>query len=79
MESSEKQLADYLFMMQDYANALSVYRTAVKDYLNDKSALHYASSSEMAGMCAYVSDPAKKDLEAFFDNAYLTYTKGRQN
>ncbi len=35
-EASQKRLADYLFMMQDYVEALNIYRRVSKDYENDK-------------------------------------------
>lgn len=66
-------------MLQDYNNALNIYRSAVKDYLNDKSYLHYAAASEMAGLCTFLLEPTKRDLETYFDNACTSYMKENFN
>jgi hypothetical protein len=36
-ESSQKRLADYLFMLSDFNEAFNVYKTAAKAFSNDKS------------------------------------------
>jgi hypothetical protein len=66
-------------MMQDYAEALNIYKNASKDYLNDKTFKYYAAAQEMSGLCQFLLDPTKKDIEQFMDNAYTYYTKGIQN
>eukprot|EP01119_Soliformovum_irregulare_P017192 TRINITY_DN5065_c0_g1_i1.p1 TRINITY_DN5065_c0_g1~~TRINITY_DN5065_c0_g1_i1.p1 ORF type:complete len:1258 (+),score=327.93 TRINITY_DN5065_c0_g1_i1:91-3864(+) len=78
VECSQKKLGDYLLMLQDYSEALNVYKNSSKDYLNDKSYKFYAASQELAGVAQYMIDPAKRDLETYFDNAYLSYVKDKQ-
>jgi len=76
IESLEKRLADYLFMMQDYAEALNCYRNVSKTFLNDKSWRHFAAASEMTALCIFLQDPfSKKDLESPLDNAYAHYSR----
>jgi hypothetical protein len=75
VESCQKRLADYLFMLQDYAEALNMYKNASKDFSNDKAFKFLAAASEMTGLCVFLLDPVKKDLETYFENAYLHYLK----
>eukprot|EP01114_Cavostelium_apophysatum_P009903 TRINITY_DN2322_c0_g2_i1.p1 TRINITY_DN2322_c0_g2~~TRINITY_DN2322_c0_g2_i1.p1 ORF type:complete len:1266 (+),score=437.02 TRINITY_DN2322_c0_g2_i1:149-3946(+) len=75
VENSQKKLADYLFMLQDYQEALNVYKNASKDYMNDKSWKYYAAACEMSGLCIFLMDPLKKDLESHLDNAFLFYVR----
>ncbi len=53
-EASQKRLADYLFMMQDYVEALNIYRRVSKDYENDKVFRpfhsHYSISLRLCSM-----------------------------
>ena len=63
-------------MMQDYTEALNIYKNASKDYLNDKTYKMYAAAQEMGGLCMFLLDPTKKDIETFLDNAYLSYIRG---
>ncbi|PRP88533.1 hypothetical protein PROFUN_02944 [Planoprotostelium fungivorum] len=75
VESSQKRLADYLFMLQDYTEALNMYRNSSKDYSNDKAWRWLAAGSEMAGLASFLLDPSRKDPESFFENAYVHYYK----
>jgi hypothetical protein len=40
VESCQKRLADYLFMLQDYAEAYNQYKNSLRDYTNDKVSFH---------------------------------------
>eukprot|EP01117_Protostelium_nocturnum_P005453 TRINITY_DN1976_c0_g1_i3.p1 TRINITY_DN1976_c0_g1~~TRINITY_DN1976_c0_g1_i3.p1 ORF type:complete len:1121 (-),score=430.32 TRINITY_DN1976_c0_g1_i3:762-4124(-) len=75
VESSQKRLADYLFMLQDYNEALNIYKNSSKDFLNDKSWKWVASSFEMIGLATFLLDPMRKDTESNFENAYVNYYK----
>lgn len=63
-------------MLQDYNESLNVYKSASKSYLTDKAWKYYASSQEMAGLCTFMLDSSKRDLDSYFDNAYMFYVRG---
>ncbi len=71
------RLADYLFMLQDYPEALNMYRNSSKDFQNDKAWRWLAAGSEMAGLASFLLDSSRKDPETFFENAYVHYYKGK--
>jgi len=79
LENTRKRLGDYLFMLQDYFEALNIYKNASKDFLNDKSWKYYAASQELAGLCSFLMDPHKKDSDFLLENAFLFYTRDNIN
>ena len=79
VESCHKRLADYLFMLNDYGEALNVYKSASKNYNNDKCGKYYAASNELAALSLFMLEPAKKELETYLENAYSYYLKENLN
>jgi hypothetical protein len=59
-----------------FAEAFKLYKDALKDYTNEKTWKFCAAASEMSGLCMYLTDPTKRDLEPYLDNAYSYYQKG---
>jgi tetratricopeptide (TPR) repeat protein len=76
VENCQKRLGDLLFMLQDYSEALNVYKNALKHYTSDKSWKYYAAASEMLALCIFLLDPSRRELDTHLDNAYAYYSKG---
>lgn len=53
VEAQTRQLADFAFLLGDYASALVAYRQAASDFKGDKAWWHYADAMEMTAICAH--------------------------
>ncbi|EGC33425.1 hypothetical protein DICPUDRAFT_36746 [Dictyostelium purpureum] len=73
VEQSLRKVGDLYFLLQDYENALSNYKTLAKEFNSDKSPNFYASANEMIGLCNYMMN---KESESYFEIAYNNYIKG---
>ncbi|KAK5582253.1 hypothetical protein RB653_003836 [Dictyostelium firmibasis] len=72
VEQSIRKVADLYFLLQDYENALSNYKTYAKEFNSDKSPGFYAAANEMIGLCNYMIN---KECESYFEIAYNNYIK----
>ena len=80
IESQTHLLADTLFLMEDYDNALSTYRLIRDDYKTDKQLLHYGNVLEMIAMCMFQLDPHTRPREIFstIEQALVSYTRAAE-
>jgi len=76
IEAQLRQLADYAFLLRDYATALANYRLAGADFKGDKAWRHYAGTLEMAALCLYLADGSRRDLEDSLEKAASHYLRG---
>ena len=80
IESQTLLLADTLFLLEDYENALSNYRLIRDDYKSDKALVQHGNVLEMMGLCMYQLDPYMRAREIFnlFETALLNYTRAAE-
>jgi len=80
IESQTLLLADTLFLMEDYDNALSMYRLIRDDYKSDKAWVHYGNVLEMIALCMYQLDPYTRPREIFslLEQALVVYTRAAE-
>jgi hypothetical protein len=81
IESQTHLLADTLFLMEDYDNALSTYRLIRDDYKTDKQLLHYGNVLEMIALCMFQLDPHTRPREIFstIEQALVSYTRAAED
>ncbi|KAN0050357.1 hypothetical protein ACTA71_003477 [Dictyostelium dimigraforme] len=72
VEQTIRKVADLYFLLQDYENALSNYKTYGKEFNSDKSPGFFAAANEMIGLCNYMIN---KECESYFEIAYNNYIK----
>ena len=60
IEICQRKLGDYLFMVQDYSEAINVYKTLSRDVQNEKSSKYYAAVCEIYALANYLIDPSRK-------------------
>eukprot|EP01132_Coremiostelium_polycephalum_P002787 gene2787-3466_t len=72
IESSLRKVADLYFLLQDYENALSNYKTLSKEYSSEKTPGYYASTNEMIAICNFMLN---KETESYFETAFNNYQK----
>ncbi|KAM9944612.1 hypothetical protein ACTFIT_009323 [Dictyostelium discoideum] len=72
VEQSIRKVADLYFLLQDYENALSNYKTYAKEFNSDKSPGFFAAANEMIGLCNYMIN---KECESYFEISYNNYIK----
>eukprot|EP00897_Mesotaenium_endlicherianum_P006564 jgi/Mesen1/5936/ME000301S05060 len=68
MESQIRVLADYALMVRDYELALANYRLLAGDYKSDKAWKHYAGAQEMTGVCLYLLDQSRREMESAMES-----------
>ncbi|KYQ90212.1 hypothetical protein DLAC_08813 [Tieghemostelium lacteum] len=76
IEQSMRKMADQYFLLQDYEQALSNYKSLVKEYNSDKSPNYFASVNEMIGICNFMLN---KESESYLELAYNNYQKAGLN
>ncbi|KAF2078684.1 hypothetical protein CYY_000055 [Polysphondylium violaceum] len=76
IEQALRKVADLYFILQDYEQSLSNYKTLVKEYNSDKSPNYYASVNEMIGICNLLLN---KECESYFEIANTYYQKASLN
>ena len=79
IESVQRKLADYLFMLSDFTEAYNQYKAAIKAFNPEKAGKQFASASEFAALTLFFLEPAKKDVETYLENAFSYYIKGTGN
>jgi len=80
IESQTLLLADTLFLMEDYDNALATYRLIRDDYKSDKALVHYGKVLEMIALCIFQLDPYTRPREIFstIEQALVSYTRAAE-
>ena len=80
IESQTLLLADTLFLMEDYENALSTYRLIRDDYKSDKALVHYGKVLEMIALCMFQLEPHLRPREIFntIEQALVSYTRAAE-
>eukprot|EP00536_Pseudo-nitzschia_multiseries_P010236 jgi/Psemu1/67347/estExt_Genemark1.C_3050054 len=80
IESQTLLLADTLFLMEDYTNALAMYRLIRDDYKSDKAWVHHGKVLEMIALCMYQLDPYTRAREIFglLKDALVVYTRAAE-
>ncbi len=80
IESQTLLLADTLFLMEDYENALSTYRLIRDDYKSDKAQIHYGKVLEMIALCMLQLEPHLRPREIFntIEQALVSYTRAAE-
>ena len=76
--SQMRQLADFVFFLRDYDNALVNYKNCLNDYKNDKSMKHWAGSLEMISICNSLLDIQRKESENDLEKVITTYFQENQ-
>ncbi|EFA78666.1 hypothetical protein PPL_08125 [Heterostelium album PN500] len=76
VESCQRRLSDLYFLLQDYENALSNYKTLLKEFSAEKTPNHYAATYEMIGICNFMLN---KETESQFETAINNYTRSGLN
>lgn len=82
-ESATRNLADILFLIQDYDQALQIYKLSTTDFKN-KSNKHHANALEMLIYSSILSETPlnKKEIEQLFENyemAFNLYATSQEN
>jgi len=80
IESQTLLLADTLFLMEDYENALSTYRLIRDDYKSDKALMHYGKVLEMIALCIFQLEPNTRPREILntIEQALVSYTRAAE-
>ena len=79
--AQSRHLADVLFLLRDYENALYNYKMCTTDFKTDRSGVHYAAALEMGALCHYIigrqttSGSAWKEAEGDMNRAVEQYIK----
>ncbi|EME25816.1 uncharacterized protein Gasu_65250, partial [Galdieria sulphuraria] len=68
-ESRVRQLADILFMLGEYAEAIEYYRLASHDFRADQSFPYFAKSEEMIALCLVMLNGSPKEIMRHFNTA----------
>ena len=67
-----RRLGDLCFMFGLYDTAFTAYHTAKNDFKNDQAWLYFAGAEEMAGLAAFMNNPADYP-KRYLDESLHTY------
>ncbi|GJQ08440.1 hypothetical protein GpartN1_g231.t1 [Galdieria partita] len=68
-ESRVRQLADILFMLGEYEEAIEYYRLASHDFKADQAFPYFAKSEEMIALCLIMLNGSPKEIMRHFNTA----------
>lgn len=68
-----RQLADFVFFLRDYDNAIVNYKNCLTDFRNDKSTKHWAGCLEMISICNTLLDIQRKESENELEKVLSSY------
>ena len=70
IEFQIRRMGDYAFMLHDYDVALQTYKMVSSDFRNNKKAMKlFGGILEIMGICTFLTNGPKKEVELNLDNA----------
>lgn len=83
IENQTRLLADTLFLIRDYDEALAMYRLVKDDYRHDQNTIHNASVHEMMALSMYLSDLSSgyrntREIVQYIDSALALYSSAAE-